>query len=323
MVFLLAIAGACGLGALYGGFLPKEDAGRAIIEILNNPSKDAMKAHAQRIRSGAVLEKVIKNLNAAQSSKGREEVRDSLQQNLDVTVSGPFLTITVYEKNQSPAEFANGVAQAYDEDLKMEEEINAKRESQNLQGQITVNESSAGKARLEWLDIMRKHDLRPDAGSIVNDAITREIATRLAKDSAELVELENRILVTDPTDPLLADKKAAAEALRAQIKSWQKAAKEQDMELLSRTQRRSDMDEAKYRYDSQGSLVHKLREESMDRNISEGVVKRPTRLIEEARTVDVPDRRLVKLVGLGTAGCAVLLAALLLTALATRLCRRA
>lgn len=323
MVFLLTVACACGIVALRCGLLPKEDAGRVVIEILDKPTKAEMQAHSERIRSSAVLERVIKNLNAAQSPRGRDEVRDSLQGNLDVRVSGPFLTVTLYEKNQSPAEFAHGVAQAYEEDLKRETETGAKLVMQMLASQITINEASTEKARLEWLDIMKKHDLRPDAGSVVAEVAEKETATRLAGARADLAAMEAGMKLKDADDPGLAAMKSETAALTGQIGALENAAKEQHVELLSRLQRRSDMDYARDRYDSQLRLLSNLREEYANRTIRANVVLRPTRIVEEARTVEVPDRRLVKFVRLGTAGSAVLLAALLLTALATRLCRRA
>ena len=323
MVFLLTVACACGIVALRCGLLPKEDAGRVVMEILEKPSKEEMKAHAERIRSSAVLERVIKNLNAAQTSKGREEVRDILQQNLDVRVSGPFLTITLYEKNQSPAEFAHGVAQAYDEDLKTEEEIAYKRQAQMLASQIAVYESEAEKARLEWLDIMKKHDLRPDGESIITQAAEKETAARLAKATADLAVMEANMKRKDAADPDLATMKSETAALTAQIAALEKAAKEQHGELFSGLQRRSNMDTARDRYDKQLRFLSNLREEAMNRGVRALVVKRPTRIVEEARTIQAPDRRLVKFFRVGTAASAALLAALLLTALATRLCRRA
>src|SRR5688500_1178019 len=81
LVFLLTIACACGIVTLRCGLLPKENAGRVVIEILDKPTKADMKAHGARIRSGAILGQVVKNLNAAQSPRGQDEVRDHLQQN--------------------------------------------------------------------------------------------------------------------------------------------------------------------------------------------------------------------------------------------------
>ena len=322
-VFLLTVAGACGLGALRLGLLPTDYAGRVVMEILDEPTKDEMKSHAERIRSAAVLDRLIKNLNAAQSSKGREEFRESLQQNLDVKVSGPFLTITVYEYVGSQTEMASAMAQAYDQDLKSETETGWKRVSQNLQARMTIMGDDVEKARLEWLDIMQKHNLRPDGASVIGDATLKEIAARLAKDTADLVEKENYINKLDAADPELAGKKADAAALRAQITTWQKAAREQDLELLARLRRRCEMDEVKTRYDGRLRFLQEMQEEARSQTLTNGIVLRPTRIIEEARTIEAPDRRIVKFVRLGTAGCAVLLAALLLTALAARLCRRA
>ncbi len=322
-VFLLTVAGACGIGALRLGLLPTEYAGRVVMEILEKPTKEEMKAHSERIRSSEVVERVIKNLNAAQSSKGREEFRDSLQQNLDVKVSGPFLTITVHEYHDSQIEMASAMAQAYDQDLKSETESGWKRVSQNLQARMPILGDDVEKARLEWLDIMQKHNLRPDGGSVVADATMKEIADRLAKDTADLVEKENYINGLDAADGELAGKKAEAAALRAQITTWQKAAREHDLELLARLRRRCEMDEVKTRYDGRLRFLQGMQEEVWNQTLANGIVLRPTRIVEEARSIQTPDRRITRFVRLGTVGCAVLLAALLLTALATRLCRRA
>lgn len=322
MVFLLTVACAGGLVALRCGLLPKEDAGRVVIEILDKPTKAEMQAHAERIRSGAVLELAVKDLSGAQPRNVREDIRDRLQQNLDVTASGPFLTVTVYEKTQSPAELANAVAEAYRNDLNALADDIWKREAQNRVAQITLMELTVEKARLEWLDIMKKHDLRPEAGSVIADAAAKEIAARLAKANADLAMLESGMTGKEAADTDLVAMKSSAAVLTAQISAWQKMSKEQEAEVLSRLQRRSDMDYASERYESQRRLLHNLREEDMKRNISAGVVKRPTRIVEEARPLTVPDRRLVKFVRLGTAASSLLLVALLLTALATRLCRR-
>ncbi len=322
-VFLLTVAGACGIGALRLGLLPTEDAGRVVMEILDEPSKDEMKSHAERIRSAAVLDLVIKNLNAAQSSRGREEFRQSLRHNLAVKVNGPFLTITVHEYQDSQIEMASAMAQAYDQDLKEETETGRKLVGQNLQARMTIMGDDVEKARLEWLDIMQKHNLRPDGGSIIGDATLKEIAARLAKDTAALVEKENYINGLDAADGELAGKKAEAAALRAQITTWQKAAREQDLELLARLRRRCEMDEVKARYDGRLRFLQGMQEEARNQILTNGIVLRPTRIVEEARSIQTPDRRITRFVRLGTVGCAVLLAALLLTALATRLCRRA
>jgi hypothetical protein len=319
LVFLLALVCALSFGALRW-LEPKEEAGRVVMEFLEQNSEAEMKAHAARVTTGEVLHKAIKRSGTVEPLV-MDELRARLAQHTEVSVSGPHLTITVYEHRKSPAAQAGFLAQALNEDLIDLAVDRMRRFSQNLEASINKQVVTVDKARLERNDLMRKHDLMP-AKVAAEDQQAAEFSARLAKSRADLVMLEARLKATPEADPakaaLLVEQAALKAALEEYASLAAESAKEADLRLLNR----SELDAAQVRYDSAVALLQKLRTELEDLRIREGVVLRPTRVVSEPRTVPVPARGAQKFLRFTAAASAVLLGALLLSAAASKLLRR-
>lgn len=379
MVFILTVACAAGILALRCGCLPKEDAGQTVIEILDSPAPAEMKAHVNRITSGDVLKDVAKYVSGSMPAKLRDEMTNRLRRNLEVSADGPFITITVYEDRRSPVEMSGAVATSYEEDLIKEFQIRRQLVIQNLAAHITQEEGEVEKARLAWLDFMKKYEFIPDGTSPVDTIAVSEIAARLATARLELAMAGQRAAALQDSDlekaltaaaalpgekgvsfrdelAVFSQLKAAAAApgappaaaskLKAQrdqateavghaivslqsevrlhsleISTLETALKQHEQNLRSHQMRRSEMDTAKEKYERQLKLLNGLKEESMDLAVKNGVRLRPVRVVEEAHPAKVPDRRIRKFVRLGVIASATLLAASLLSAFASRLCR--
>jgi hypothetical protein len=319
LVFLLALVCALSFGALRW-LEPKEEAGRVVMEFLEQNSEAEMKAHAARVTTGEVLHKAIKRSGTVEPLV-MDELRARLAQHTEVSVSGPHLTITVYEHRKSPAAQAGFLAQALNEDLIELAGDRMRRFSQSLQSELNKQVVAVEKARLERNDLMVKYDLAP-AKTAAADAQVAELSARLAKWRADLVMVEARFKATPETDPARAALaveqaaiKAALEEYAVQAAQW---AKEQSMHFMNRW----ELDAGQERYDSARALLQKLRAELEDLRIRESVVLRPTRVVSEPRTVPVPARGAQKFLRFTAAASAVLLGALLLSAAASKLLRR-
>jgi len=320
LVFLLALVCALSFGALRW-LEPKEEAGRVVLEFLEQHSEAEMKAHAARVTSGEVLRRAVKLSNAVEPQTAPDEACDRLAKHTEVSVSGPHLTITVYEHRKSPAAQAGFLAQALHDDLVELANEGSRRVSQNLEAKLNQQVVEVEKRRLERDDLMRRHGLMP-AEVAAADAQTVEFSVRLAKARADLVMLEARLKATPEADPARAVLGVEQAAMKAALEEYTAlsaaSAKEKDLRLLNR----AELDAARVRYDSALALLQKLRMELEDWRIREGVVRRPARVISEARPVPVPARKAQKFLRFTAAGSAVLLGALLLAAVAARLLRR-
>jgi hypothetical protein len=320
LVFLLALVCALSFGALRW-IEPKEEAGRVVMEFLEQNSEAEMKAHAARVTSGEVLNRAVKLSGTVGPQNLVDDLRDRLARHTEVSASGPHLTITVHEHRKSPAEQAGFLAHALNEDLVDLAVERMRRVSQNLEARINLQVVTVDKARLERNDLMAKHDLMP-AKVAAAEQQAAEFSARLAKSRADLVMLEARLKATPEADPARAALAVEQAAMKAALEEYTvlaaQSAKERDLRLLNR----SELDAAQVRYDSALALLQKLRMKAEDLRIREGVVRRPTRVISEARTIPVPARKAQKFLQLTAAGSAVLLAALLLSAFAAKLLRR-
>jgi hypothetical protein len=323
MVFILTVACAAGLVGLRCGCLPKEDAGQTVIEIMDAPTPAEMKAHVTRVLSGEISKRAVKlAFNQSDPEGVQQEREERLRENLEASATGPFITITTFDKQRSSAEMANVVARAYEEYLINGIEESSRRFRQALMAQITLEESATEKARLEWLDLTRRHGFTPDGKSLSDAAVAKETATRLAKARADLIILESRAAGLKDDDPAKASAATDVQALRDTIKQFTAATAEMDAAAFSREQNRAEVDIAKEKYERLRNHLSRMKQENLDRNLKESVVLMPVRVIEEARPVKVPDRRIRKFVRFGVIVSAALIVALLLSAAARRLCRR-
>jgi|GEM_PF-4663667 len=320
MVFILAVAGGAGFLSLKCGCLPKEDAGQIVIEILDSPTPAEMKAHVRRITSGEVIRRAARNAGGDLPDKVRGEMQDRMHRNVEVSSEGPFITITAYDDRGSPAEMANAVATSYQEDLISETVEPRRRVAQNSMGQITLNEAATEKARLEWLELAKRHKFTPDGTSPAETVAGREIATRLAKAKVDHALAKQAETGSEGPDLELAQDKTKGIAL--EVTTLEAALKQHEENITHRVQSRSEMDTAKAKYERLLKLLNNLKEERMEQNVKDGVVIRPLRVMDEARPVRVTDRRIRKYVQFGVKASAVLVASFLLCALAGRLCRR-
>jgi hypothetical protein len=349
--------------------LPKERAGRTVLEIMGTPDKQQMKAHVTRILSGDILKR------AFASAKGVEQLRE----NVEVSAQGPFITITAYASDMKEAGLAAAVANSYDEDLRGQDEGVHRRANQAIEAFINIKGGETETARLNWMEIMKKYQLTADGRSLADETAASEMTSRLAKAKADLVPVTQRVaaLKERDTDKVAAailaspsadaalkgkcqeyfDLKATAsvggappeaaanlkttrerlnsridsyrtqsemevQALRTQISSYDAAVQELDKAAFSRLNRRSEMDQAKMTYDSQKAMLNRLKDEAMERRVKESVVQMRSRVIEEAAAVEVPSRFARRVTRFTVIGCAVLLAALLVSSFAGRCCRR-
>ena len=330
-VFLLAVICAGSLVALRCGCtLRTEDGGRVVMEFLEQNSKEEMKAHRKNAMSSGVLDNAVKRLNLVVenelrtgtpgSGKVHEDVRDRLLRNMQVDVDGRFLTITVYEKEQSPAALVNAVAAALDEDIKAVRETRWRTFSQNREARIRMHTEMAEKARLEWLDHMVKTKLDP-AQVAAAEAQEAEMRARLAKVQAEFVMLEARLGTAKDGDASKEQLLAEVESVNAVKKAYEIQVQKGTEESTRRILRQSEYQAARAGYDLQLATLQKLREENIAAQIAEGVVQRPTRIVDEARAIDAPDRKARRRLQLAAVISGILLAASLLASL-TRFLRR-
>ncbi len=319
LVFLLALVCALSFGTLRW-LEPKEEAGRVVVEFLEQNSEAEMQAHAARVTSGEVLRRAVK-LGGTAEPQLADDAREALAKHTEVSLSGPHLTITVHEHRKSPAAQAGFLAQALHEDLIDVAMDRSRRFSQALEARINLQVVTVDKARLERNDLMRRHALMP-AEVAAAEQQAAEFSARLARSRADLVMLEARLKATPEADPAKAALAVEQAALKAALEEYAALAaesvKEKDLRLLNR----SELDAAQVRYDSALALLQKLRMEAEDLRIREGVVLRPTRVISEPRMVAVPARKAEKFLRFTAACSAVLLGALLLSAVAAKLLRR-
>ena len=115
------------------------------------------------ITAQETLLRVVKNLNlendwgmTATEAAGRLERMIETEQDRGTEI----VTITAWStKAEEAANIANAVRAAYEERRKTIEEDRSKRLSQTVASQTIVQEGLVEKARLEMLDIMKKHDI--------------------------------------------------------------------------------------------------------------------------------------------------------------------
>jgi hypothetical protein len=325
VVFLLALACGAGLFVLRSELLPKEDAGRTVIEIMDAPTAAEMKAHVRRITSGEVLKLGLKNLNPPNQLELPgvwEERLNRLTDNVVASAKGPFITITAFGSQHPPAALAHDVAQAYSEFLKDAIEQDRRRYNQALVAHINLGIAETEKARLEWIDLSRKHAVAPDGKAQGEAAYEKELASRLAKARADLVMLEARIGTLKDDDPNKTAAVTEVQTLRAVIEQLKSAAAQAVTDSIAAEYRRAEADYAKANYDRQRHHLEGMRNDDIKRRLKESVVLMPTRIVEEAAPVQAPDRRIRKNVKAGMVVSGVLMAAFLLAALASRLARR-
>lgn len=326
LVFILTLAAAAGWLVLRADLLPKESAGRTVIEILGRPTAAEMKAHEARIQSGAVLTQAAKNLGPGTSSRrSAEHVAEWLRRSIEVQADGPFLTITAITKDYAPAELASAVAIAYGEDLKEQVISDRRRESQTRQAYIPILQADAEKARLTWLEFIKKSGLAPDGHDAVGEAAMREFATSIAKERAAIIRAE--IEIAHPVDAIapevLAKRQASLSNRREVLKQLETGLAELSARSLDRASRETEAEHVRVKLEQLNKLLHQLQEETLTATVRESVVLQPIRIVENADIVKVADPELRKTVRLVIYGSLAGLAALLLAALAAKLSRRA
>jgi hypothetical protein len=325
MVFLLALACGAGLFVLRSDLLPKKDAGRAVIEIMDSPTAAEMKAHVRRITSAEVLKLALKNPNPANQLEPPgvpEERVNLLTENVAASANGPFITITVYGSEQSPAAMAEAVARAYSAYLIETVNEDRRRYHQALIANINLAVAETEKARLEWMDLAKKHGAAPDGKAHSEAAVEKELASRLAKARADLVMIEARTGLLKEDDPNKSAAVTEVETMRAVIEQLKSAAARAVTDSIAAEYRRAEADNAKANYDRQRQHLEGMRTDDIKRKLKESVVLMPTRIVEEAAPVQAPDRRIRKHVQAGVVVAGALMAAFLLAALASRLVRR-
>jgi hypothetical protein len=206
VVFLLVLAVAAGVYLERRWHdLPRESAGRTVLEVLDTPSAAEMKAHRRRIVSGEVLQGALRRM-VGKDSGGPEQIQQ-LRERTEVTVEGPFLTVTVRGRKRGLDKVAEAIASAYEEDL-VQQTITARRlRSEAVQAHMTLGESDVEKARLTMLDLAKKLGLSTMGVPSSQNEEVRQLAGRAAKAQTDLVLLEERrkLLTTE-------DLKAAAQA---------------------------------------------------------------------------------------------------------------
>lgn len=323
MVFLLAVVCAGSLVVLYSGWAVR-NTGRVVVEFLEQNSPEEMEAHQRMAVSGTVVDAAIKRINldpAGHRAGGPNyEVRDRILKNLQVDIDGRFLTFTVDQREKEPAALASAMAEALDEDMINVREEYDRRISQNLEAQIKNTMESAEKARLEWMDVMKKMDVSP-AKVAAEEAGEAEMRARLAKARGDLIVLEARLSVSKDGDEAKAPLIAEHAALKAATAEYQKQVQAGTEQAAARMHRLSECEVMKKRHEEQVALLHKLRVTRMDSRVAEGVVKRPTRIVEYARVIQAPDSRFRRNLGMAAVISGVLLAASLLASV-TRFLRR-
>lgn len=321
LVFLLAVICAGSLVVLRCGWAVR-NTGRVVMEFLEQNSKEEMEAHRSMAVSGQVLDAAVKrlNLDPGPQGQGRYEVLDRILKNLQVDIDGRFLTVTVDEREKAPAALANAVAAALDEDIRTVQMEYERRISQNREAQIRVLMESAEKARLEWVDTMIKMDLTP-AKVAAEEAWDAEMRARLAKAQGDLILLETQLGASKESDDARAPRLAERDALKAAIADYQKHVKAGAEQAASRLNRHASCEGAKIVYENCLTMLQKLRMDQMNARVAEGVVKRPTRIVDEARVIQAPDRRFRRNLEMTAIISGVLLAASLLASV-TRFLRR-
>ncbi len=149
------------------------------------------------ITAQETLLRVVKNINlenewgmTAAEAAGKLERMIETEQDRGTEI----VTITAWStKASEAADIANAVRAAYEERRKSIEEERSKRLSQNVTGQITLQDAAVEKARLEMLDIMKKHgivDLMPlSSGAGLTSVVTPGVdELRKAKDYETTME---------------------------------------------------------------------------------------------------------------------------------------
>jgi len=325
LVFLLTLAAAGGWLVLKADLLPKETAGRTVIEIAGNPGAEEMKVHVDRIQSGVVLAKAAKRLGTGpKSARSAEHVAEWLRRSIEVKADGPFLTVTAFTRDYSPPELAGAVAAAYDEDLKEQVFNGRKRENQAREAHLTLLEADVEKARLEWMEMMLKLDVTPDGRDLANEASLRELAGRIAKERVAMLSVEAKLAVQhkDDTPETKAEIQKDLDRQRESLQMLEKAFTDLESRARQRLVQQSEVDHARAAHQRLTKALNQLKEESIGRRIKESVVLVPVRVVEEAATVKVPNRQVKRTVRFAVFGSIVLLAAFLLASLAAKLCRR-
>lgn len=201
LVFVLILVGAAGALVMRTDlFLPTETAGRTVIEIMGSPTPEQMTAHGVRILSEEVQKQAFARINATR----RPGVRVSAD------VKGPFIMLTAYpEGMQIPgslddAAAASGlvaaVAQAYDQDL-LDVNLGAmRRTNQAIEAHIASKMAETEKARLEWMDLLKKYGAVAEGSPSADEASSRDLASRIAKAKTEIALLRHRATMLKEQD---------------------------------------------------------------------------------------------------------------------------
>jgi hypothetical protein len=207
LVFVLTLVGAAGALVMRTDmFLPGETAGRTVIEIMGSPAPEQMSAHGVRILSEEVQMRAFANINATRRP-GVKVLAD---------VKGPFIMITAYPEGMQTngiddaaagIALARGVAMAYEEDLQNVYLGALNRTDQAIEAHINVKMAETEKARLNWMDVMKKHGVIAEGTPPADEVMGREIAARMAKARLEVALLSQRDVLLREQD---IDKVAAA-----------------------------------------------------------------------------------------------------------------
>lgn len=176
--------------------LDKKFAGRTKFQINQSSAPDIFRTVSEDLRATVgggwletqfktitardTLRRAVKNLNletewgtTEDDAAGRLERMIETEQDRGTEI----VTITAWStKGAEAANIANAVRAAYEERRKEIEEDRVKRLRQTMDSQITLQETAVEKARLEMLDLMKKHNI-VDIGGLSNGNGTSAVIT--------------------------------------------------------------------------------------------------------------------------------------------------
>lgn len=323
LVFLLTLACAAGVLVLKAGLLPKEPAGRVVVEINGSPSGPVMQAHAARIRSEAVLERAANSLDR---TKLPAKERAALANSVEVEVNGPFLTVAVRSRDEDAGKWAGAVAAAYEDYLAEQVRNDRKREDQARQAYIKTYEADQEKARLEWMDMTKKlAGMAPGARDLAREAAAKELASIIGKERAAIVGQEAGIALYSEGKPeeAKAEEQKDLALRREALARYQKAYDDLQMQALHQASGRQEVDSAEEKFRRLSRELNALQEKELRARLEHSVVLVPLTVVEEAHVVKVPAQAMRQRLQLGLYTAVVALAAILLSVLTAKCCRRA
>ncbi len=364
LVFLLIVIVAAGAVILRTGLLlPTEKAGRTVVQFLDSPSKEQMKAHATGMLAGNVLKRTFASAKAP----------EQLKENVEARVDGPFLTVTVYGEESAPG-LAGKVVEQYLDELHRRLHDSLMDFEMRMKEQLSVLTADTQASRDLWIQ-----ELSNQKGANENlsgeEAGAREIAEALSRAKRDLLKVNQRVTVLKEqdvnkaaaslagsrgADPALKTSclnylklkapgsgaagdavenarkalsvelevsRAAAnseqQSLRTEVSALEGAMREQRKASTEQAFLRSKAERLKEQYEFSRAGMLAMQKNLSDRKAEVFVQKREAVIVEEAHAVEVPGRTARKIVRWTVLGSVVLLVALLGSALAARFCRRA